>query len=89
MPKTPEKNEKWSKLKTWPWSEVDEPGCYVFHNTWHLVRIPDDAVAPGRSPLVSITSREEIWVTQLSPDPWLPVSKARQICADNDMHVNF
>jgi len=89
MQKTPEKPERYWKLRTCPWSEITEPGCYLFHNTGHLVRVPEDAVAPNRSPVVSISSRDEVWVTKLSPDPWIPISKARQICADNDLPVNF
>ena len=72
-----------------PFESITEPGCYVCNWTGHLLRIPDDAIKPGRSPLLSITAIEPLFVTKISDNPFIPVSKARMLTADNDVPVNF
>lgn len=72
-----------------PFEAINEPGCYVCNWSGHLIRVPEDAVKPGRSPLLSIKGTETLFVTRLSGDPYLPVSKARMLAADCDAVVNF
>ena len=72
-----------------PFSEVHDPGCYFSNTTGHMIRIPEDALRPGRSPAIEILAREEMAVTKLSDDPFLPISQARMIAADRDLAVNF
>ena len=72
-----------------PFESINEPGCYVTNWTGHLVRIPDDAIKPGRSPLMSIIGTETLFVTKISSDPFLTISKARMLAADCDIAVNF
>ena len=74
---------------TGPFSAVSEPGAFVNVADGTLFRIPPDALAQGRSPLISITSRSEVIVARISNDPWIGVSKARQLAADFDLPVNF
>ncbi len=72
-----------------PFESINEPGCYVCNWTGHLLRIPEDAIKPGRSPLMSITAADQLFVTKISSNPFIPVSKARMLAADCDVLVNF
>ena len=72
-----------------PFDSINEPGCYVCNWSGHLLRVPEDAIKPGRSPLLSIMGTEPLFVTKLSNDPYIAVSKARLIAADLDVAVNF
>jgi len=72
-----------------PFEALNEPGCYVCNWSGHLVRVPDDAVKPGRSPLLGIRGTEPLFVTKISTDPYIPLSKARMLAADCDVAVNF
>ena len=74
---------------TGPFSAINEPGCFVNVADGTLFRIPPDGLAPGRSPVISVTSKSEFMVTRISADPWIGVSKARQLAADLDVPVNF
>ena len=68
---------------------IEEPGTYVSNWTGHLVRVPEDALKSGRSPLIEIRGKEAMFVTKLSDDPYLTLSKARMLAADLDLDVNF
>ena len=72
-----------------PYDCINEPGCYVCNWTGHLLRVPEDAIKPGRSPLMSITGNCALFVTKICCDPFIPVSKARLLAADCDQIVNF
>ena len=72
-----------------PWDAINEPGTYVCNWSGHLLRVPDDALKPGRSPLINISASEPLFVTKLTYDPFVPVSKARMLAADCDVAVNF
>jgi len=72
-----------------PFEAINDPGCYVCNWSGHLIRVPDDAVKPGRSPLLSIRGQEQLFVTRISTDPFIPLSKARMLAADCDVSVNF
>ena len=72
-----------------PFGDVQTPGCYVAKNTGNLYRIPAEALALGRSPLIEIVSKTGTLMTKISEDPWVPINKARQLCADADVFPNF
>lgn len=72
-----------------PFEAINEPGCYVCNWSGHLLRVPEDGVKPGRSPLLSICAFEQLFVTKISNNPWIPLSKARMLAADCDVAVNF
>ncbi|HVP13390.1 MAG TPA: hypothetical protein VMV94_19615 [Phycisphaerae bacterium] len=72
-----------------PFGEVQTPGCYVSTTTGTLFRIPAEALALGRSPLIEIVSRTGTLMTKITDDPWVPINKARQLCADADVYPNF
>ncbi len=68
---------------------LGEAGTYLLNETGHLLRVPEDAVKVGRSPVIEILSREPLVVTKLSDDPFLTINKARMIAADLDLGINF
>jgi len=72
-----------------PFSELHEPGCYISNSTGNLFRVPEDALAANRSPLIEIVSNSGTMMTRVSEDPWIPISKARQLAADADLAINF
>ncbi len=72
-----------------PFSELHEPGCYISNSTGNLFRVPEDALALNRSPLIEIVSNTGTMMTRVSDDPWIPISKARQLAADTDLAINF
>lgn len=78
-----------SRLQEMEWNAIDEPGCYLLIASGDLVRIPDEALAPGHSPLLTFTSTRETRVAKLSQNPAEPISVLRSIAADNDYHVSF
>ncbi len=72
-----------------PFEAINEPGSYICNWSGHLLRVPEDAVKLGHSPLLSIKGTETPFVTKISSDPYLPVTKARMLAADCDAAVNF
>jgi hypothetical protein len=76
-------------LHTCNFDQIETPGTYVECRTGTLLRVPDDALAPGRSPRIEIVAHEPWMVTRLSDDPYVPLTKARMIAADLDLPVNF
>jgi hypothetical protein len=71
------------------WNEIQRPGCYLFLESGNLVRVPQDVLAPGDSPLMTLTSVGETRVAKLSDNPAEPISVLRTFAADNDYLVNF
>lgn len=68
---------------------LDQPGCYVSNWSGHLIRVPEEALKPGHSPLIEVKGREPMIITKLSNDPYLAISKARMVAADLDVSVEF
>ena len=68
---------------------IQEPGCYICNWSGHLLRIPEDGVAPGRSPLVNLVGIEPLYVTKLSENPFVTLTKARMLASNFDISVNF
>ncbi len=74
---------------TVPFESIQEPGCYICNWSGHLLRVPEDGVAAGRSPLVNIIGTEQLLVTKLSENPFITVTKAKMIASNLDCNVNF
>jgi len=72
-----------------PFESIDAPGCYICNWSGHLLRIPEDGVKPGRSPLLEIKATEALFVTKICNAPFVPLSKARMLAADCDVAVSF
>jgi hypothetical protein len=78
-----------SRLQEMSWNDIQRPGSYLIIGSGDLVRVPQDALAPGHSPLITITSTGETRVAKLSDNPAEPISVLRAFAADNDYFVNF
>ena len=78
-----------SRLQEMSWNQIQQPGAYLIIGSGDLVRVPQDALAPGHSPLITITSTGETRVAKLSDNPAEPISVLRAFAADNDYFVNF
>ena len=72
-----------------PFDRITSPGCFVVNRTGELLRIPEDALQPGRSPAIDIVSKDPWLVTRISNDPYLALNKARAVAADMDLPVSF
>jgi hypothetical protein len=75
--------------KTFAWDQLNEPGTYVCQWTGHLLRVPEDGVTAGRSPMVNIIGTEPLFVTKISDNPWITLTKARMLASNFDLNVNF
>jgi len=74
---------------TIPFDSVQEPGCYICNWSGHLLRVPDDGIAPGRSPLINIVGNEPLFVTKISDNPYITLTKAKMVASNLDCYVNF
>ncbi len=72
-----------------PFEQIDEQGAYVCNWSGHLLRIPEDAVSSGRSPLMSMNGSETLFVTKISDNPYIAINKARMLSCDLDLPVQF
>jgi hypothetical protein len=74
---------------TCAFDEISKPGTYVCNWSGHLLRVPPDSLKEGRSPTMEIVADEDVVVTRISENPYIPLTKARMIAADLDLDVNF
>ena len=74
---------------TIPFENIQQPGCYVCNWSGHLLRVPEDGVAAGRSPLVNIIGTEPLFVTKICDNPFMTLTKARMVASNWDLNVNF
>jgi hypothetical protein len=72
-----------------PFEEVQDAGTYYSNWSGHLIRIPEDGLKAGRSPVIDILGKSPMIVTKLSDDPYMTLTKARIVAADLDLEVNF
>lgn len=75
--------------QTVPYDQISSSGAYVCQWSGHLLRVPEDGVTAGRSPMVNIVGSEPLFVTKLSDNPWITITKARLLAANYDLNVNF
>ncbi len=72
-----------------PFDSIQEPGAYICNWSGHLLRIPEDGVAPGRSPLINIVGPEALFCTKICENPFVTITKARILASNFDLPVNF
>jgi hypothetical protein len=75
--------------ETLRFQEINSPGTYLWNETGNLLRLPEEVVKPGHSPIFEIATQGDDRVTKLSDNPYMPRSKARLLAADADLQVNF
>lgn len=71
------------------WTSIDQPGFYVSRTTGHGFRVTKELLIPGASPALSLLGADQDRFVQVSEDPYIPVTAARILCADNDVSPNF
>ena len=74
---------------TWRFDAINEPGTYVCNWSGHLMRVPEDGVSSGRSPLINIVGTEPLMVTKISDNPYITLTKAKLLASNFDLNVNF
>jgi len=72
-----------------PFDRINEPGAYVCNWSGHLLRVPEDGYTAGRSPVVNIVGSEPLYVTKISDNPYVTLTKAKLLAANFDLHVNW
>ncbi len=68
---------------------ISEPGTYVCNWSGHMLRVPEDGVTQGRSPMLNMVGNEPLWVTKISSDPYITRTKAKLLASNWDVYVNF
>lgn len=86
---TPRAEETTTIGSQFRFENLNEAGCYISNWSGHLIRVPEEALKPGHSPLIEVRGKEPILLTKLSNDPYLAISKARMVAADLDINVEF
>jgi hypothetical protein len=71
------------------WTHIDQPGFYVNRATGQGFRVTPELLVPGASPALSFLGAERDRFVLISDDPYLPVTAAKLLCADNDISPNF
>lgn len=76
-------------VTTVAFESINAPGAYVCNWSGHLLRVPEDGVIAGRSPLVNIIGQEPLFCTKISDNPYITLTKARLLASNFDIAVNF
>ncbi len=74
---------------TYEFGQINDPGTYVCNWSGHLLRVPEDAIKPGRSPVLELRGKEPLRATKICCDPFVTLTKARMIASDLDLAVSF
>lgn len=74
---------------TVPFEGINSPGAYICNWSGHLLRVPEDGVTPGRSPMLNIVGCEPLTVTKISENPYITITKAKLLASNFDLSVNF
>ena len=72
-----------------PFDVLDTAGAYVCNWSGHLLRIPESAVARGRTPVLNIVGNQPLTVTKISNDPGVGLSEAKRLAAGFNLSVTF
>lgn len=70
-----------------PFDSIRSPGAYVCDWNGHLLRIPPEALVPNG--VMNIVGAEPLYVTKISDDPSLPLSRARAVAAQYGLRASF
>ncbi len=72
-----------------PLDKIAEPGAYVCPATGDLIRVVRTGACSDEEGLVKQHGTQAIFVTQVSNDPFIPISRARIAAANLDIEVSF
>ena len=68
---------------------IQGSGTYVCNYTGHLFRLPEDVFSTSGPPFFNIVSREPLFLTKISNDPFVSISAARVLACNMNVQVNF
>lgn len=68
--------------------QIDAPGSWMTP-AGDLLRVPEEVLKPGHSPVFDIVTNTPGPYTRLSDDPYTPIGKLRSIASDADQSPNF
>ena len=71
------------------WTAIGRPGSYLLVDGGNLVRIPQEALGPGRTPLFTVVAKRDVHVVKLSDDPNEAIPVLRNLAAEQGYSVNF
>jgi hypothetical protein len=74
---------------TVPFDQINAPGTYICNWSGHLLRVPDDGVTAGRSPMLTLVGSQPLSVTKISDNPYITVTKARLLASNFDLAIDF
>jgi len=74
---------------TLPFNGIHEPGAYICRWSGHLLRVPEDSISTEHTPRMSVVGSDALLVTKIDNDPYVAVTKARLLAANQDVSVNF
>ena len=69
--------------------EISEPGAYVCHGSGDLLRVADTEAPPDNVEPIQSHGSQPVYVTQISRDPFVPITKARVAAANLDIEIHF
>lgn len=72
-----------------PYDSIWQPGCYVCNWSGHLLRVPGDQMSQSWTTMPNVVGAEPLFVTRISDDPFIPLSKAKTLASNLDLPVNF
>jgi hypothetical protein len=72
-----------------PFAAIDQPGAYVSMWDGLLLRVPPRAIRSGGSPVLDLVSSKPLFVTKISDDPFVVVTKARLLAGNLDVATQF
>jgi hypothetical protein len=70
-----------------PFDSIRTPGAYVCNWNGHLLRVPESALVPNG--VINIVGAEPLFVTKISDDPAVPLTKARRAAAEMRLATAF
>jgi hypothetical protein len=70
-----------------PFDSIRSPGAYVCNWNGHLLRVPENALVPDS--VINIVGSEPLFVTKISDDPAVPLTKARRAAAEMRLTTSF
>ena len=86
----PESKDSWSSSA--PRKLLDEitaPGAYVCHGRGDLIRVSGSDLTSDDLEELKSAADEPVYVTLVSEDPFIPISRARIAAANLDVEISF
>ncbi|MBN2562070.1 MAG: hypothetical protein JXQ75_14185 [Phycisphaerae bacterium] len=69
--------------------EITEPGAYVCRPVGDLIRVVQNGASLDDAELIEKHGTGPMYVTRISEDPFISISRARIIAANLDIEVHF